>query len=157
MRVQRYIDTPEAVASGSVLADEISRELFDRAAIGMALADVETRRFLWVNHKLCDITGYSREELLQRTAVDLTHPDERETDAVTFAQFLRGDIDQRIVEKRYVRKDGSLVWVRITTSIVEIAGRKCSYGVTEDISDRRRAELELREADRRKDEFLAML
>jgi len=157
MRVQRYTDTPPAVASGSVLENDISRELFDRAAIGMALVDVATRRFLWVNRKLCDITGYPRDELLGRSAVDLTHPDDRETDALTFARFLRGDIDQRIVEKRYVRKDGSLVWVRITTSVVDIGGRKCSYGVTEDISDRRRAELELREADRRKDEFLAML
>ncbi|MGE5526190.1 MAG: ATP-binding protein [Rhodospirillaceae bacterium] len=158
MQVQPYsIGTPQVVANGNVLADEISRELFDRAAIGMALAEVATRRFLWVNRKLCEITGYTKEELLQRTAVDLTHPDDREMDRVTFAQYLRGEIDQRIVEKRYIRKDGSVVWVRITTSIVNIRGRQCSYGVTEDISDRRRAELELREADRRKDEFLAML
>jgi PAS domain S-box-containing protein len=141
----------------TILSDEPSRELFDRAAIGMALADVATRRFLWVNRKLCEITGYSRLELLQRTAVDLTHPDDRAADRETFAQFVRGEIDQRVVEKRYVRKDGSCVWVRITTSLVPVQGRQCSYGVTEDISDRRRAEVELREADRRKDEFLAML
>jgi PAS domain S-box-containing protein len=149
--------TSAKVDDDRVFADEISRELFDRAAIGMALAEIATRRFLWVNRKLCEITGYAREELLERSAIDLTHPDDREHDQLTFAQFVRGEIDQRIAEKRYVRKDGSLVWVRITTSIVIVRGRRCSYGVTEDISDRRRAELELREADRRKDEFLAML
>jgi len=140
-----------------VSADDISGELFDRAAIGMALAEVATRRFLWVNRKLCDITGYSRDELLQRTAIDITHPDDRAADKESFNRFIQGKTDQRVVEKRYMRKDGSFVWVRITTSIVRLGGRQCSYGVTEDISDRRRAELELRETDKRKDEFLAML
>ncbi len=149
------IETPEA--AHGVLADDIALQLFDRAAIGMALAEVSTRRFLWVNRKLCEITGYSKDELLRLTAVDLTHADDHESDRTSFAQFVRGETDERVVEKRYVRKDGSTVWVRITTTIVSVHGRQCSYGVTEDISDRRRVELELREADRRKDEFLAML
>jgi len=161
-----------------VTAEEVFRELFERAAIGMTLVDLATRRFVWANAKLCEITQYSCEELLQRTAVDLTHPDDRLEDKTSFERFLRGEVDQRFIEKRYVRKDGTTVWVRITTTVVELAGKKCLFGVTEDISERRRveealhenqehlraaladaerAQLALQAADKRKDEFLAML
>ncbi|HSQ05330.1 MAG TPA: ATP-binding protein, partial [Burkholderiales bacterium] len=171
---------PSAPTQGfeHVTAEEVFRQLFERAAIGMALVNLSTRRFLWTNAKLCEITQYSCDELLQRTPVDLTHPDDRNADKTSFERFQRGEVDQRIIEKRYVRKNGTTVWVHITTTVVELGGKKCLFGVTEDISERRRveealhdnqehlraaladaerAQLALQAADKRKDEFLAML
>jgi PAS domain S-box-containing protein len=141
----------------NVSATTILREMFDRANIGMALADVETRRFLRVNAKLSEITGYSEKELLNTTAVALTYPPDREADRDSFERFTRGETDRRVVEKRYVRPDGSTVWVRITTTIVQFAGVRCSFGITEDISERRAALAALQAAEQRKNLFLATL
>ncbi|HWI15450.1 MAG TPA: ATP-binding protein [Burkholderiales bacterium] len=153
-----------------ISADEIFLEL-DRANVGMSLIDIATRRFLRANAKLCAITGYTREELLQKTAAELTHPDDKTADQESFTRFVHGDVDRRVIEKRYVRKDGGAVWVHITTSMVRLAGSTYLFGITEDITTRKhaqqalgsalveaeRARQALQKADRRKDEFLAML
>ena len=135
----------------------ILRELFDRADTGMSLADVNTRRFLRVNAKLCEITGYSQKELVNTSADALTHPDDRAADRESFERFTRGEIDRRVVEKRYIRRDGTSVWVHITTTIVELDNVRCSFGITEDISERKAALAALEAAERRKNHFLAML
>ena len=141
----------------SVPASVLLRELFDKADIGMALADVHTRRFLRVNAKLCQLTGYSEKELLNTTAVALTHPDDRPADDESFRRFARGEIDRRVVEKRYLRRDGTTIWVHITTTFVQLGDVRCSFGITEDITERQAALASLRAAERRKNYFLAML
>ena len=84
----------------NIPATTLLREMFDRADIGMALTEIATRRFLRVNAKLCDITGYSEEELLNTTAIALTHPDDRATDAESFESYVRRETDRRVIEKR---------------------------------------------------------
>jgi len=141
----------------SIPATTLLREIFDRADIGMALTDISTRRFLRVNAKLCEITGYSEGELLATTAIAVTHPDDRGADAVSFDGFVRRDTDQRVIEKRHVRRDGRIIWVRTTSTLVQLGDTRCSFGVTEDITERRAAAAALEAAERRKNHFLATL
>src|SRR5262249_19745984 len=80
------------------------RTLFDLAGVGKAQADPATGRFVRVNPKLCEITGYTAEELLGLTFADITHPDDRERDLALFRQLVTGEIDVESIDKRYVRK-----------------------------------------------------
>jgi PAS domain S-box-containing protein len=133
------------------------REMFDRADIGMALTEISTRRFLRVNAKLCEITGYSEEELLNTTAIALTHPDDRAVDAVSFESYVKRETDRRVIEKRHIRRDGTIIWVHTTTTIVQLGDVRCSFGITEDVTERRAAAAALEAAERRKNYFLATL
>ena len=81
---------------------------FEQAAVGMAHTALDGR-WLRVNHKLCDILGYTREELLEKTFEEITHPDDLEPTLGYRRQLLAGELGSFSMEKRYVRKDGSIV------------------------------------------------
>src|SRR5436305_5055818 len=85
------------------------RSAFDYAAIGMAVVSPEGK-FLDVNQSLCEILGYSKEELLHLTFQDLTHPEDLETDLAYVHQMLIGEIRTYQMEKRYFHKRGNVVW-----------------------------------------------
>src|SRR6516162_2530972 len=82
--------------------------IFENAAIGIARVAPDGR-WLEVNQRLCDIVGYTREELLTKTFADITHPDDLELDMSEKRRMLAGEIDTHFLEKRYYRKDGSVV------------------------------------------------
>ena len=126
-------------------SEERFRGTFDNAAVGIALLDLHGR-WLRVNDKMCDITGYSRSELLTRTFQDITHPADLEDDLDSAGRLVAGDIATYSMEKRYIRKDGSVVWVNLTVSLVkDPAGVPLHYiSVVKDISARRAAEEEIR-------------
>ncbi len=86
------------------------RATFEQAAVGMAHVGLDWR-FLRLNEKLCEITGYSRAELEAQTFGDITHPDDLEADLALAEALREGIIPHYTMEKRYVRKDGSTVWV----------------------------------------------
>lgn len=133
--------------------------IFDSAGIGMTEADPDTRRFLRVNRKFCEITGYSEAELLEQTYLDITHPDDRAENVTRIDAVVHGDTRQWSSEKRYIRKDGRIIWVQVDgTLLCDDGGQPLkTVAVTQDITERRRVEHSLREADRRKDDFLALL
>lgn len=117
------------------------RATFEQAAVGMAHVGLDWR-FLRLNEKLCEITGYSREELEARTFGDITHPDDLAAD-VALAEALRaGTIPHYAIEKRYIRKDGSTVWVKLTGSLVRDCQGRPDYfiAVVDDITLRKQAE-----------------
>ncbi|MEW6299160.1 MAG: PAS domain S-box protein, partial [Thermodesulfobacteriota bacterium] len=114
------------------------RATFEQAAVGMAQASVD-RRWLLVNQRLCEILGYPREELLTRTFHDLTHPEDLPTDLETVRRLLAGELSSYSLEKRYRRKDGTLVWVHLTVSLVE-ATPPYFIAVIEDITARKQME-----------------
>ncbi|MDI3291479.1 PAS domain S-box protein [Polyangium sp. 15x6] len=142
------------------------RAFFEMAIVGMGQLDPATGRILCVNDRYCDITGYSREELLSGSVRDLTHPDDRHEDWERYSRMIRGEVDEYCAEKRYIRKDGRIIWVHVAARLIRDAAGKPirSVGILEDITQRKKAEQALREseaalraADRHKDEFLAML
>ena len=161
----RRLAVEQAARQAAEVSAEISRQseerfraIFEQAAVGMALVGLDGR---WqrVNGRLCDIVGYGREELTELTFQAVTHPDDLEANLMNLRRVLAGEITTFSMEKRYVRKDQSLVWVNLTVTLVRTTQGQPSYfiAVVEDIAQRKRAEEALLEADRRKDEFLATL
>src|SRR4051794_9750234 len=131
-------------------SEERFRGTFENAGVGIADCDVQGR-FLRVNRKLCEIVGYTREELLQRTWQDLTHPDDLAACLEQFVPLLRGEQPGYSLEKRYVRKDGSPVWIDLAVSLRRDAAGTPAYviAILQDISERKRLEEELSRATAR--------
>ncbi|HIK29278.1 MAG: PAS domain S-box protein [Oscillatoriaceae bacterium SKW80] len=139
------------------------RAIFDQAAVGISQVGLDGR-WLMVNQRLCDIVGYSASELLQSKFQDITHPDDIAADCEYKRQLLAGEISSYSMEKRYIRKDGSIVWVNLSVSLVSDTSPiknqdstdslhylqsvpKYFISVIEDISDRKAAEQALAESE----------
>jgi PAS domain S-box-containing protein len=131
-------------------SEENSRATFDQAAVGIAHVALDGR-WLRVNDRLCAIVGYAREELLQLTFQDITHPDDLEQDRHVVHQVLSGEVASRSIEKRYIRKDRSPVWINLTVSVARSASGEPRHfiGVVEDISERSSAQEMLRASEAR--------
>jgi PAS domain S-box-containing protein len=114
------------------------RGFFENPAVGTAELDA-SGRFMRINDRYCQITGYSREELLQMGPEDLTHPEDRDSDQ-KLASYLRGESPVYEAEKRYVRKNSSVVWVQVAAAMIVDADGKHSAGVIQDITGRKLAE-----------------
>lgn len=141
-----------------LVSEERFHRTFANAAVGIAHVSADGR-WLRVNDKLCSILGYSREELLRGTFQDVTYPDDLEGDLANLKKLIDGSIETYAMEKRYVRADGGVIWGALTVSLVRSRSGEPDYfiSVVQDITSRRQAEIALKEADRRKDEFLATL
>jgi PAS domain S-box-containing protein len=139
-------------------SEERYRAMVNQAATGVALAEAGTGRFVFVNQFYCDLTGYTQAELLQLRLQDLTHPDDRPRSRELFDRLARQGTAYDI-EKRFVRKDGSHIWVHNGVTVIRDAGGEPHrvLAVTVDITARKQAEEALREANQRKDDFLATL
>ena len=122
-------------------SEERFRATFEQAAVGIAHVGFGGE-WLRVNQKLCDIVGYAREELLERTFQDITHPDDLQNDLDRFVPLMTGEISTYSMEKRYLHKDGSTVWINLTVSAAYGGTGKPGYciSVIEDITRRKRAE-----------------
>ncbi|HEY8567280.1 MAG TPA: PAS domain S-box protein [Beijerinckiaceae bacterium] len=116
------------------------RALFEQAAVGIKQAELETDRIIAANPALCALLGYSRDELLTRTFADFTHPEDALVERPLLEALRRGERGSYAVEKRYVRRDGTARWVRITASVVEAGGPRTRLSIVEDIDERRRTE-----------------
>jgi len=166
-------------ATEKKLAEEAVREsesdfraIFEIAGTGNAQADLRTGRLLRVNQRLCDITGYSGDELLAMTIQELTCPEDREQDFAVYQRMLLGEGEYE-TEKRYVCKDGSAVWIyinaialrdergnpiRATVCVVDITGRKqAEERLKEALAREQEARGEAERANRSKDEFIALV
>jgi PAS domain S-box-containing protein len=138
--------------------DQLLAATYENADIGISQADAEGR-LIRVNESLCQITGYTREELLSRTFFDLTHPDDRERDRSLYEKQVSGEVDRYRIEKRYVRRDGSVVWVSVNSSSVRDGAGKlsCTVRVLQDINKQKLAEETLKDRERQFRELLEML
>src|SRR5918992_47516 len=122
-------------------SEERFRGTFEQAAVGIAHVATDGH-WLRVNRRFCDIVGYEKEELLGLTFQDITHPDDLETDLEGARRLLAGEIETYSREKRYFRKDGSIVWIYLTVSLMRSPLGEPRYfiSVTEDITERKRIE-----------------
>lgn len=130
--------------------EEEFRSMFELSAIGKAQLDPATCKFIRVNKRFSDITGYSTPELLDMTFNDLTHPDERGREKC-FERALRKETPGWKVEKRYVRKDGVVIWVKITGTVLfdAMGAPYRAMAAIEDITESRNADQALRESEER--------
>jgi len=106
---------------GSVFSEEDFRKMVEHAPIGILIID---RSMTWrfVNQRFCEITGYSREELAGKTFLDITYKEDIENNLTLYQQLLDGKINEYFYEKRYVRKNGDIIWVRLAVAGVRIEG-----------------------------------
>jgi diguanylate cyclase (GGDEF)-like protein/PAS domain S-box-containing protein len=121
------------------------RAIFEQAGVGINQVDLATGQFLLVNQRFCEIVGYSEAELLQMTYRDITHPDDLELNATDMQRLVNGELASASVEKRYIHKDASLRWVKLTISILrDSQGHpRMDLGIVEDICDRKQTEVAL--------------
>jgi PAS domain S-box-containing protein len=131
------------------------RLAFEKAPIGMAVVDIDysLRR---VNHALCKALGYAANELLGRTIIDISHPDDVARATSLADKLIRGEIPSYRIEKRFIKKDGALAWLDVTAVMIRDEKENPLYGLAmiEDITDRKRAEEALRASEERYRSFV---
>ncbi|MEO6457167.1 MAG: PAS domain S-box protein [Chloroflexia bacterium] len=138
-------DVTERVRQAEALreSEERFRKTFDGAPIGMALVGLDLKPFR-VNSALCELLGYSEQELTSMTFVEFTHPEDVEADLKLAGQILQGEIPSLTVEKRYLTKNQDIVWAQLSVALMRDKVGNIVYGLSmmEDITDRKRAEEE---------------
>jgi|GEM_PF-5253498 len=145
-RVVAYgADITEALAAEEALrrSEEHFRAFFERSMVGMATTS-PTKGWLAVNQALCDILGYPREELLTKTWAELTHPDDLAVDVAQFDRIVAGESEEYSMDKRFIRKDGSVTHAHIAARCVRLPDGSVDYFVAlvQDINERKRHEQE---------------
>ena len=125
----------------SKISSEKFKSIFDYSSVGVSIVSPEGR-WLEVNDALCKITGYSRKELLKDNVRDITHPDDKGLTFDAFSKVLSGQTKHVEFEKRYIKKNGEIIWVRISTAAVYSAQKVPVYFVThtEEITERKKTE-----------------
>lgn len=128
--------------------EERFRATFNQSAVGIVHIAPDGQ-WLRINQRFCEIVGYSEEELMSLSVLDITHPDDVATSRQNLELLLEGKVGSYSLEKRYIRKDGSTVWVNLNVSMVSDPDGIYRYhiGVVEDITERKRAEEALRESE----------
>ena len=131
-------------------SEERFRRIFEESPIGMVIVGLDFR-FTRANSAFCRMLGYTEDELLRKTFVDITHPDHAEADIESVKRVARGEIPSYRTEKRYLRKDGRVVWGALMSSAMRDGDGKFQYflSMIEDITARKESEAALAESERR--------
>ena len=139
---------------GTALAfdqEQLFRTLFQSAPIGVIMTEAHNGRVVLVNDRMVRLLGYTREELLQLTSRDFTYPDDRAANQDLYQRLLSGESGECVFQKRYLRKDGEVVWARSTMIPLRLSASSPVYvlAAVEDVTASRRAEQLLRESEQR--------
>lgn len=131
------------------LSEERFRAAFEQAGVGITIVDTHTSRHIQVNQKVCDLLGYTEAELQQLTWQEVTHPDDLEADRALDAPVITGESSGFMMEKRYLKKDGTPHWISLSIALVRDADGMPQHkvGVLQDIHDRKLAEAALQESE----------
>ncbi len=127
-----------------VKSEERFRRYFDLGLVGISIAS-PAKGYLEVNDELCKILGCPREELLQKTWLSLVHPEEHAESVRTFGDIIAGRSDGYAIERRYVRKDGEVIYVNVSVKCSRLPDGTVDYFVAllQDITGRKRSEAQL--------------
>jgi PAS domain S-box len=122
---------------------------FNLPLVGVAITSPD-KGFIAANQRICDILGYSRQELLEKDWAEITHPDDLEVELGKFAGLLSGEIDSYSIDKRFIREDGKTVWTSISICGVRKRDGTIDYviGNLQDITERKEADLKIRYLNR---------
>jgi PAS domain S-box-containing protein len=131
-------------------SEERFRVIFSQAAVGMAQTSLDGE-WLLLNNRFCEMLGYTQAELRGKKFLEVTHPDDRDASHAAARRLLAGEISSWSTEKRYVRKDGAIAWVRLGVSLVRDRDNQPQYfiAVVEDVTERVKADRALRDSERR--------
>ena len=140
-------------------SEAVFRAMFSISSVGKFETDPITGRLLRVNRAFCAITGYSEEELLENSILDITHPGDRPRDREALRRIATREASDYHVETRYIRKDGATVWAHLTVNLIcDAHGRPVrNTAVIQDITARKTAEEKLRRSDAQLRESAALL
>ncbi len=146
MATMQRLKDDAVIPSGDALFDSI----FDQSAAGIGIVSLDGR-FVRVNPAFCRITGYTAEELHDKTFLELTYPEDLEITSSNRAHLVSGEAKSRTYEKRYVRKDGAPVWVQVVGSVVrDKAGKPiCTVAIINDISGLKNTQAALEASEER--------
>ena len=128
-------------------SEERFRAFFELSGMGALQADPSSGRFTMVNRSFCELTGYGRDELLALSFREITHPDDWAADSDMFGKLLRGELEQYDREVRYLHKQGHVIWVHVSRTLLRQTGGLKKpirvLGIVHDITDRKRMEREI--------------
>lgn len=129
-------------------------DTFEQAAVGISHIDLDGK-WIRVNQKLCDTLGYSRSELLSTQFTDICHPNDIETSRNEFNKLIKRQKDTFVLENRFIKKLGTVVWTRLTVSIVEgaVPDNRYFIAVLEDINDQKELEADLMRSNEELEQF----
>lgn len=127
-------------------SEEKYRKMFDNASVGIAVVGLD-KKFRSCNATFCSFTGYSENELIGKTIADITHPEDMEIGLKEMKMIIEGKLNYFITQKRYLRKDGVIVWGQINISLVRNYDREPLFflPVLNDITEMKQAEDQLSE------------
>jgi PAS domain S-box-containing protein len=141
-------DITERKQSERLLQESIDRfrNCFELPLIGVAITAPD-KKWIEVNDTTCKMLGYSRQELMQMTWAEVTHPEDLPLDVAYFEQILSGQIDQYAMDKRYIRKDGKIIYAHFGIGSVRAADGSLEYVVAlmQDITERKQSEEKFRQ------------
>jgi PAS domain S-box-containing protein len=134
-----YLFAMADAAQSATPDSQLFRDVFNASPIGIAVENLEGQP-LFVNPALCSFLGFSEEELRNKHCVDFSPPEDAQKDWVLFQQLRAGSIDHYRLEKRYFRRDGSLVWGSLSISLLKSSASPLVLAMVEDITDKKKAE-----------------
>ena len=151
MKNNFYKQTIEESPTGYALneSEEVFRIIFENASTGICITAPDGQ-LLIVNPKFCEIFGYTKEELKKNKFSDITHPDDINISKEGSIKLLDGSINNFSIEKRYIKKEGSIIWVNMTAMLMKDSKGKPKYFITTiyDITSRKQAEDALKESEK---------
>jgi PAS domain S-box-containing protein len=144
--LQRRRRRLDLAAAEQEKAERLLLHFFDLPFVGMAITSPKTKHWLQFNDRLCAMLGYPREELARKTWAELTHPEDLAKDVAEFERVLRGESEGYGMDKRFIRKDGAVVFTTIDIKCTRNVDRSVEYivAMVQDVTERKRKEDEYR-------------
>jgi PAS domain S-box-containing protein len=151
LAVVRDISERKEIEENLRKSEKLFRSLFELTAVGVAITAAGSGKYLHVNNRFCEVTGYDSDELNSLTWTSLTHPDDLPGNTDLMERVQAGSLRNFSLEKRYIKKDGTVIWVEVTVAPMWEPGEEpgSTIAVVQDITMRKESEQALRASEER--------